>query len=106
MLIITGAGEFLAGKLAEAYYGQQGTTRHFAGLTALAKPDTVAAWLCIPFDTHAPTPLSFRTKEAAFASSPFLVNRSQRTCVFISCTKLASHACTSAGSQGGIRVHD
>lgn len=79
MLSIPFAGEFLAGKVAEAYHGQNHTTRHLAGLTALATPNTVAAWLHIPFDANAPTPMSFRAKEAAFASSPFLVNQSQCT---------------------------
>ncbi len=78
ILIVWLAAQYLSGKLAEAYKGQDGTTRYFAGLTALAGPQRVAEWLRIPFDTNAPTPLTFRAKEAAFETSPFLVNRSKR----------------------------
>lgn len=78
MLMLSSSATFLAAKLTEAYSGQQRTTFYFAGLTALATPNRVLRWLQIPFDPNAPTPLTFREKEAAFGSSPFLVNRSKR----------------------------
>ncbi len=71
--------ELLPRKLSEAYAGQRRTTKYFAGLTALNGPKAVTEWLSLPFDHQAPTPLTFKAKEAAFKSSPFLVDRSKRT---------------------------
>ncbi|PIL29558.1 hypothetical protein GSI_08366 [Ganoderma sinense ZZ0214-1] len=66
---------FLARKLTEAYAAQERTTQYLAGLTALAGPAKVRDWLAIPFDGAAPTPLTYKEKETAWASSPFLVQR-------------------------------
>ncbi|PIL23637.1 hypothetical protein GSI_14950 [Ganoderma sinense ZZ0214-1] len=66
---------FLARKLTEAYAAQDRTTTYLAGLTALAGPVLVRDWLSIPFDGKAPTPMTYKEKEAAWANSPFLVQR-------------------------------
>lgn len=106
-LIIRYVADFLADKLAEAYKGQKSATLYFAGLTARAKPDKVAAWLRISFDPNAPTPLSFRAKEAAFESSPFLVNRSKCMCHPIGAAiLLMTHTAISAYREESIRQDD
>lgn len=66
--------KLLACKLTEAYEAQQHTTKYFAGLTALAGAALVKEWLTIRFDGTAPTPKTFRKKEATWAESPYLVN--------------------------------
>lgn len=76
--LIQSADKFLARKLTEAYAARERTAKYFAGLTGIAGVAQVSEWLAIDFDGKAPTPLTFREKEAAWAKSPFLVNREKR----------------------------
>ena len=73
-LLMDYTDKFLSRKLREAYEAQRRTAKYFAGLTALAGLVQVNEWLAIEFDGKAPTPLTFRVKEASWAKSPFLVN--------------------------------
>ncbi|KAI0348919.1 hypothetical protein OH77DRAFT_357676 [Trametes cingulata] len=67
-------GKFLARKLREAYALQRRTTRYFASLTVIARPEVVTEWLKIDLDDDAPTPLTFREKTKNWAKSVYLLD--------------------------------
>ena len=66
---------------------------------ALHGAETTMKWLKVPIDDQAPTPLTFRAKEAAYMDSPLYVKRDN--CEFMpeSCTTALSYLGAYSQSQ-------
>ena len=67
--------ERLIKDLKHAYTLQRRNARFVASLIALHGAETTLQWLKVPIDEQAPTPLTFRAKEAAYVNSPLYVKR-------------------------------
>ena len=63
--------------LERAYKGQRRTTRYLASQMARLGAPAVKQCLQVPVDNQAPTALTFRDKEEAFARSGLLLHRAE-----------------------------
>lgn len=69
-------GKYLSRKLREKLPLQLRQTRDLAALTVAAGPESVAEWLKLDFDEHAPTPTTYHERSKRPRNSVYLLDES------------------------------
>lgn len=82
-------GKYLARKLKEKLLLQLSQTRDLATLTREAGPDNVTTWMQMDLDAEAPTPGTYRHRQAHSKPSVYVLNDEHGNLVMSSALKFA-----------------